>query len=395
MSTQTIIAEADAVAAEAHHGQTRRHGAPYIDHPRAVARLVDDIAAAVGVDLDDAARAAALLHDVIEDSAAHTEDVIAARFGRATADAVVHLTKVGKGEAAVAAYYARLQKEASTSTKLIKVCDRLHNLSELHKAPSPAKLQEYSDETRRFVVPLAKDVHPGLVAAVDDALANAARNQGRAMPAPVGGIYAILQPGTGHLQRLGALLDGGVARVQLRVKHAADDVSWLDLIEQSLAVCRARGIPLIVNDRADLAFAAGADGVHLGDRDLPTKHARRLLGQKAIIGTSTHSLAQFKTQAAADIDGADHVALGPVWSSPTKLGHADPVGVAMVHEAAASSQKPVVAIGGIVSVARAVEVARSGAAFAAVLSAFAVDDPVALHALVRRFSLAFTAASVR
>lgn len=383
-----LTAVADRIAADAHDGQTRRHGAPYIDHPRAVARIVQDLAPVVGVAIDDAVVAAALCHDVLEDSPKYTHHGLCTVITQPAADAVLHLTKVGKGADAVAAYYATLRKDGARSTKLIKVCDRLHNLSELHKAPSLKKLEEYVGETHRFVRPLAEDIGAGAVAAIDDAIANAQRNQGQLATPATFGIYAIVD----GLDRVDALLDGGVARLQLRVKTIDNDRAWLALIEGAMERCRRRGVPLIVNDRADLAFAAIASGVHLGDKDLPPRHGRALLGPGALIGTSTHSLQQLKE--ADDEGGADHLALGPIWESPTKKGHAAVVGLDVLRAACKATQKPVVAIGGIVDVVRAAEVAAAGAAFAAVVSALDVDDAAALHLLTRRFSLAFAAARV-
>ncbi len=421
----SLLEDADIAAADAHAGQLRRHGAPYIDHPRAVARLVDDVASACGIVIDDGVRAAALLHDVIEDSPRWPRERLAERFGAPVGDAVSHLTKSGKGEGAVVAYYQRLQSEGASTTKLIKVCDRLHNLSELHKAPSVQKLLEYVDETRRFVRPLAVATHPGLVAAVDDAIDNALRSQPQpnTMPpaAPTTGLYAIVHPTPGWQARLTAILDGGAARVQLRVKHAESDRAWLALIGEALALCRPRGVPLLVNDRADLAAAAGADGVHVGDTDLPPHLARRLVealvtGRRALVGTSTHSLSQLRSvdrgvdggagsagSAGGTVGngpGADHIALGPIWDSPTKTGHADVVGVDVLRQACASTTTPIVAIGGITDPARAALAARAGAAFVAVVSALEPGPaPQApphsageIHLMARRLSLSFTAA---
>lgn len=398
------LAAAQRLAASAHAGQTRRHGAPYLDHPRAVAALVDDLALACGVAIDDNVRAAAWLHDAVEDCPAVSVDRVRDEFGDVVADAVFHLTKTGKGQEATAAYYAQLTRTGTATTKLIKVCDRLHNLSELFYAPNPTKLRDYVEETERFVLPLAAGLHVGLVRALENAIDNALEN-GLVERGPRDhGIYAIVQPTGAWRERLVAMIDGGVVRVQLRIKHndVPNDRAALALIDDAIAICRPRGVPVIVNDRADLAFAAGADGVHVGDQDIPGRHVRRLLGPGALIGTSTHTLEQCRA-ACADVDafegdgagGADHVALGPLWLSTTKQGHADVVGVDVLAAVAATTDVPLVGIGGINTTARVVDVARAGAAFAAVVSAFAVDDPVALHALVRRFSLSFVAANTR
>lgn len=411
------LAAAQQLAAFAHGGQTRRHGAPYLDHPRAVAALVDDLALACGIAIDDGVRAAAWLHDAVEDCPAVSVDRVRDDFGDVVADAVDHLTKTGKGKEATAAYYARLTRSGTATTRLIKVCDRLHNLSELFYAPNPTKLRDYVEETEEFVVPLAAGVHAGLVRALQNAIDNALENALIERGPRDHGIYAILQPTGAWRERLVAMIDGGVVRVQLRIKHIGrptigeeagkpgdvpHDRAALALIDDAIAICRPRGVPVIVNDRADLAFAAGADGVHVGDQDIPGRHVRRLLGPGALIGTSTHTLEQCRA-ACVDADafegdgagGADHVALGPLWLSTTKQGHAAVVGTDVLAAVAATTDVPLVGIGGINTTARVVDVARAGAAFAAVVSAFEVDDAAALHALVRRFSLSFVAATSR
>lgn len=402
---------AHALAAEAHAGQRRRHGAPYIDHPIAVAAIAQDLAHAVGVPFDDEAIATALLHDVIEDSPDHSEAVVAERLGPEVASRVVHLTKTGKGDAATAAYYGQLMGALPT-TRLTKIADRLHNLSELHKAHDDDKLQKYVVETETFVRPLADgfqdDVRRGLHAALDNALDNArelgavARGE-RVERRRNAGLYGIIQPGSdgaagtdAMLARLDAILRGGVARVQLRVKPTdhIDDGAWLELVCEVARRAGAHGVDAIVNDRADLAFGARlrglSVGVHVGDKDLPPSVARALLGPGALVGTSTHSLAQLTTM--AHEGSACHLALGPIWASPTKQGHAAVVGDHVLAAACASTDRPVVAIGGITSPARAADVADAGAAFAAVVSALELPTPDAVHLLTRRFAIAFAAA---
>jgi thiamine-phosphate pyrophosphorylase len=388
----TLVEDADRIAADAHTGQTRRHGAPYVSHPRAVARFVEDMAVACGLAIDDSTRATALLHDVLEDCPRYTAAILAERCGPAVSAAVADLTKTGKGEAATASYYGHLQKAASSTTKLVKVCDRLHNLAELHKQPDEKKVRSYVDETLHHVRPLAEAVHPGLVAAIDDAIANARANQGIETAAPTSGLYAIIAPSTSLPLRVQALLDGGVARLQLRVKNGLlDDRARLGLADDLHASCAARRLPFLLNDRTDLAFAAGC-GVHLGDRDLPTAHARRLLGAHALVGTSTHSLQQLR--AADDEAHADHIALGPIWLSTTKHTH-PVVGVDALQQGCSTTVRPVVAIGGINTPARAAEAARAGAAFVAVVSALDPEDVDAIHCIARRFALSFAAASPR
>ncbi|HEY1097399.1 MAG TPA: thiamine phosphate synthase, partial [Myxococcota bacterium] len=342
----TIFETAAVLAEQAHEGQRRRHGAPYIGHPRAVTAIAGDLAHVVGVPFGDADRAVAILHDAIEDNAAFTEASLSAQLGAEIAHRVQLLSKSGKGEAAVVAYYDRLRAEASTTTKLTKVADRLHNLSELHKDHDDSKLDEYVAETQRFVVPLADSideplVRAGLRKALDDAIANARKNgdvaAGRVPGVAAGhGLYAIIQPSPTWTARLDGVLRGGAVRVQLRVKpgDGLTDRQWLAQLEEAATMAAAYGVVVVVNDRADLAFAArhhghGNIGLHVGDSDLPPADARALLGASTTIGTSTHTVAQLLAVEAdgAAHGGADHLALGPIHASPTKQGHAAVVGL--------------------------------------------------------------------
>lgn len=139
------------------------------------------------------------------------------------------------------------------------------------------------------------------------------------------------------------------------------------------------GALFIVNDRIDLALAVGADGVHLGQGDLPPALARRLLGPACLIGRSTHHLAQLQ-QAVAD--GCDYVGVGPVHATPTKPGRA-PVGLDYVRQAAGASPIPFFAIGGI-DATNLGAVRAAGAARVAVVRAIsaAADPRLAAGALL-------------
>jgi thiamine-phosphate pyrophosphorylase len=177
-----------------------------------------------------------------------------------------------------------------------------------------------------------------------------------------------------------ALARAGAPLLQLRAKTlptgrfvelAAD---WRD----ALARC---GCALIVNDRVDVAMVAGAAGVHLGDEDLPARDARALLGPRALIGYSTHSLDEVVS---AQDCGADYLGFGPIFDSPTKPGVRTARGPAALEAACAASTLPVVAIGGV-TLERAAEVFAAGAASCAVISEVATArDPAALVADYRR-----------
>jgi thiamine-phosphate pyrophosphorylase len=177
--------------------------------------------------------------------------------------------------------------------------------------------------------------------------------------------------------RLEAALAGGVDVVQLRLKDASD----ADVVGTARAfrdACDRHGALFLLNDRPDLVAACGADGVHVGQDDLPPAEARAIVGAGRILGLSTHS----EEQLAAAVDApVDYVAVGPVFETPTKPGRAA-VGLELVRAAAATARLPWFAIGGI-DVANAAAVVAAGAARLAVVRAIRdADDPeAAAHAL--------------
>jgi thiamine-phosphate pyrophosphorylase len=183
------------------------------------------------------------------------------------------------------------------------------------------------------------------------------------------GLYALVG-GADPLAQAAAALDGGAAVLQLRVKdRPAGEVLALAV----LLVALARGRALVlVNDRADLAVLAGADGVHLGEEDLPVAAARAVVGPDLLVGRSTRTLDEGLAALAV---GADHVGFGPVFATATKPIAAPPRGLAMLAEVAGRLPAPLVAIGGI-DLDTIGAVAGAGAAAAAVIGAlFDHDDP--------------------
>jgi thiamine-phosphate pyrophosphorylase len=145
-----------------------------------------------------------------------------------------------------------------------------------------------------------------------------------------------------------AALAGGVDIVQLRDKgpdgplEAREELSALEVLAEA---CARHGALLAVNDRADVALAAGADVLHLGQDDLPVEWARRVVGQEVLIGHSSHSAAE--TATAADEDGVDYFCVGPCWPTPTKPGRPAP-GLELVRTVAdRAPARPWFAIGGI------------------------------------------------
>ena len=165
------------------------------------------------------------------------------------------------------------------------------------------------------------------------------------------------------LALLAALLEGGATFLQLRDKQPSSGAR-LTLADAAVALTRRAGARLIVNDRADLARLAGADGVHVGQEDLPVEDARRIAGAGAIVGVSTHDEAQI---AAAARTSATYIAVGPIYGTSSKDTGYTARGLRLVRHAAASTGRPVVAIGGI-TLERAPDVIAAGAASVAVIS---------------------------
>jgi thiamine-phosphate pyrophosphorylase len=176
-----------------------------------------------------------------------------------------------------------------------------------------------------------------------------------------------------------AFLDGGAPLIQIRAKHLPSG-PFLDLCDQVVRAAAGYHAAIIVNDRADLALMSGAAGVHVGQDDLPPAAARHLLGADAIVGFSTHTLAQVE---AAVLEPVTYVAVGPVFGTRTKETGYEAVGLELVAQAARSARGlPVVAIGGI-TLETAPAVIEAGAAAVAVIADLLTDgDPAGR---VRRF----------
>jgi thiamine-phosphate pyrophosphorylase len=174
---------------------------------------------------------------------------------------------------------------------------------------------------------------------------------------------------------LAAAIEGGCRMVQLREKEWPSS-RVLPLAQRLRARCRATGVTFVVNDRVDLALALDADGVHLGQDDLPARLARPLLAPEMILGISTHSVSQAR---AAQADGADYVAVGSMFATRSKAEF-ELVGPELVRKLRAEIRVPLVGIGGITH-DNVDEVIRAGADGVAVISAVcAADDPRAASA---------------
>ena len=148
-------------------------------------------------------------------------------------------------------------------------------------------------------------------------------------------------PQGGLARLIEAAVRGGVDMIQLREKFLNDSELY-EVAASCARLCRSLGVPFIVNDRADIALAAEADGVHLGQDDLPVPAARAVLGAERIVGLSTHTEEQV---GAAGAD-ADYIGVGPIFETPTKPGR-PAVGEALVRYAAVHAAQPFFAIGGI------------------------------------------------
>ncbi len=195
-------------------------------------------------------------------------------------------------------------------------------------------------------------------------------------------LYVVTDPnlsrGRSHREVIESAVRGGVRVVQYREKNA----STREMIEQAaelFSLCRAHGIPFIVNDRVDVAQAVGADGVHVGQDDMPAALARKLIGPDKILGVSAENVEQARK---AQADGANYIGASPIFSTPTKPDAPPPMGVAGLERVARAVSIPVVAIGGI-NATNAASIIRAGASGIAVVSAIvsAGDVKAAARAL--------------
>jgi thiamine-phosphate pyrophosphorylase len=169
--------------------------------------------------------------------------------------------------------------------------------------------------------------------------------------------------GCSHHEQVGLLIEGGATLIQIRDKHSTPDRLYQAVVA-SVALARPLGVKIVVNDRADVALAAGADGVHLGQDDLPAEEARALVGNSRIVGISTHTLEQAIRSASLAVD---YVAIGPAFATSTKTDPDPVVGLALINQVRARIDKPLVAIGGI-TLERARDVIDAGADSVAVIS---------------------------
>ncbi len=158
------------------------------------------------------------------------------------------------------------------------------------------------------------------------------------------------------------LMEAGVKLLQYRAKNAPARELWKESRAIAEAARRAK-CTFIVNDRPDVAYLAGADGVHVGQYDLDVEHARKVIGPDRWVGVSTHSLEQIREAAASS---ADYIAVGPIFQTSSKTNPDPVVGTEFLYRVRALTIKPIVAIGGI-TLERAADVLAAGADSVAVI----------------------------
>ncbi|CAN5314581.1 thiamine phosphate synthase [soil metagenome] len=184
-----------------------------------------------------------------------------------------------------------------------------------------------------------------------------------------------------HAAQVERLIEGGAAFIQLREKYASPKVFY-EQAKEALKIARENNVKIIINDRVDIALALKADGVHLGQDDLPPEFARKILGEKAIIGFSTHNLKQVADAVKLPID---YLAIGPVFATKTKENPDKVVGVEGVKNVREIIKDfPLVAIGGI-TFENLTEVLNAGADSAAIISDL-LSKPDKIAELMNKFS---------
>lgn len=181
----------------------------------------------------------------------------------------------------------------------------------------------------------------------------------------------ILQSRFSHPELAGLAIRGGADTIQYRQKSGSTR-EMIRIAAQMKQVCSDQGVPLIVNDRVDVAIAAKADGVHLGQDDFPIPLARELLGQEMIIGASASNMEEVEK---CLLDGADYVGFGPVYPTTSKDDAGSVKGIAGLAQVTKAVSVPIIAIGGI-SLDHVSEVLQAGVHGIAVISSVCCqEDP--------------------
>lgn len=188
-------------------------------------------------------------------------------------------------------------------------------------------------------------------------------------------LYVILDAGLvrGPVPEIASqLMSAGVRLLQYRAKNVPAR-EMLEVAKALAGIARPHHAAFFVNDRPDVAYLAGADGVHVGQDDLSVEQARRVIGEERWVGVSTHNREQFEQAAASS---ADYIAIGPIYATASKANPDPVVGTEMIRQLRPLTRKPIVAIGGI-RLERAAEVIEAGADSVAVISGIlGAADPV-------------------
>ncbi|MBE3604200.1 thiamine phosphate synthase [bacterium] len=186
--------------------------------------------------------------------------------------------------------------------------------------------------------------------------------------------YAMVDPAGGHepVALAALLLDAGARILQLRLKEATSR-EFLSVAREMVRLCRARGALAIINDRADIARLAEADGVHVGQEDLPARMAREVVGPGRIVGVSTHNVEQART---AQANGADYIGFGAIYSGGLK-NVANAQGLERLRAVRAAVDIPIVAIGGITEATMPAVLAAGADAAAIITDVVRATDPAA------------------
>lgn len=185
-----------------------------------------------------------------------------------------------------------------------------------------------------------------------------------------------------HAEQVEKLIEGGATFIQLREKYAAPK-DFYAAAKTALEIAQKHAVKIIINDRADIALALKADGVHLGQDDLPPEQARKILGERAIIGYSTHNLEQAFEAVKMPID---YLAIGPVFATGTKENPDAVVGIEGIKKVRQTiGDFPLVAIGGI-TLENFAEVLETGADSVAVISNL-ISDANKIAEKMRKFSV--------
>jgi thiamine-phosphate pyrophosphorylase len=188
----------------------------------------------------------------------------------------------------------------------------------------------------------------------------------------VKGLYVITAEiahmGRSHIDIARAAISGGAQAIQLREKSASDDI--FRIAQEMRELTRQAGVKFIVNDRVDVALAAEADGVHIGQQDMGILEARRMLGSNKIVGISATCVDE---AVKAEVQGADYVGVGPIFPTPSKSDAVEPIGCGVLEDIRKRVRIPLVAIGGI-NAENVEKVLLAGADSIAVISAVSLAE---------------------